>query len=60
MEGGFVRRDDLNAKQLNKVRELLADLKLKSSAKYRDEWGDESNRLMHNDAYKRLLKAVLP
>lgn len=59
MEDGIVRKTDLTAKQLNKLSELLTDLKLKSSAKFKKEWDGESNRLVHNEAYKRLLKVVL-
>ena len=58
MEDGIVRKDDLTAKQTNKLRELLADLKMKSSAKYRDEWNNEDGRLKHHEAYKRLLKLI--
>ena len=56
MEDGIVRKTDLNANQLNKLRALLADLKTKSSAKLKNEWDNESGRLEHHEAYKRLLK----
>ena len=58
MEDGIVRGDDLTAKQLNRLRELLADLKLKSSSKYREEWDDEYGRLEHNQAYTRMLRFI--
>lgn len=58
MEDGIVRKDDLTAKQTNKLRELLADLKLKSSSKYREEWCDDAGRMEHNQAYTRMLKFI--
>ena len=58
IEGGILRKEDLTEVQLYTLRDLLTELKVKSSAKYRKEWSDESGRIEHNNAYKRLLKAV--
>jgi len=58
LEDGIVRKDDFTVKQIHKLRNDLTILKLKSSEKFKNEWGDEDNRLMHNDAYSRFLKLV--
>ena len=58
IEDGKVGLDDLKPKHLERMQELLGELKNTSSAKYKEEWGSESNRLEHYEAYKRLLKVI--
>ena len=58
MEEGVVRHDDLTATQKESLIELLLKEKLNSDSSKKSRWGDEKNRVMHNNAYKRLLKIV--
>ena len=58
MEDGIVRKGDLTAKQINTLVKLLSELESNSLPETSDDWGDEKNRTMHNNAYKRLLEVV--
>lgn len=58
MEAGIVRKTDLTAKQIKTLAKLLSELESNSSPETSDDWGDEKNRIMHNNAYKRFLEVV--
>jgi hypothetical protein len=58
MEAGIVRKTDLTLGQIETLMKLLSKLESNSLPEKSDDWGDEKNRTMHNDAYKRLLEVV--
>lgn len=58
MEGGIVRKTDLTAKQIKTLAKLLSELESDSSSEKSEDWGDEKNRIMHNNAYKRFLEVL--
>lgn len=58
MEAGIVRKTDLTAQQIKTLVKLLFELESDSSQEKSEDWDDEENRIMHNNAYKRLLEVL--
>lgn len=58
MEDGIVRKGDLTAKQIKTLAKLLSELESDSSPEKSEDWDDEQNRIMHNNAYKRFLEVI--